>query len=138
MSAVILALALTSLSSVVVLKVHADEVLLEDGEDEFVEQDFDAVAKENDGEDEFVEDGLVEQDFDAVAKENEGEDEFVESATKSDGLATDVNAFTTSNTNDGRTQNIWGLAGYAACFYGSWLGGADPVDAGDDCHAKWK
>lgn len=34
-------------------------------------------------------------------------------------------------------KSIWDLAPYAVCFYASVAGGADVVDAGDECHADW-
>lgn len=34
-------------------------------------------------------------------------------------------------------ESIWDLAPYAVCFYASVAGGADVVEAGDDCHADW-
>ena len=34
-------------------------------------------------------------------------------------------------------KSIWDLAPYAVCFYASVAGGADVVDAGDECHDEW-
>lgn len=34
-------------------------------------------------------------------------------------------------------KSIWDYAPYAVCFYASVAGGADVVEAGDDCHSKW-
>ncbi len=39
--------------------------------------------------------------------------------------------------NPGVQKSIWDLGPYAVCFYASVAGGADVVDAGDECHAKW-
>ncbi|HEU4779507.1 MAG TPA: hypothetical protein VFS58_06450 [Steroidobacteraceae bacterium] len=33
--------------------------------------------------------------------------------------------------------SIWDLGPYAVCFYASVAGGADVVEAGDECHAQW-
>ena len=35
------------------------------------------------------------------------------------------------------SKAIWDYAPYAVCFYASVAGGADVVEAGDDCHDKW-
>jgi len=35
------------------------------------------------------------------------------------------------------SKSIWDLAPYAVCFYASVAGGADVVEAGDECHADW-
>ena len=35
------------------------------------------------------------------------------------------------------SKDIWDLAPYAVCFYASVAGGADVVEAGDECHAEW-
>jgi hypothetical protein len=34
-------------------------------------------------------------------------------------------------------KSIWDYAPYAVCFYASVAGGADVVEAGDECHADW-
>jgi hypothetical protein len=34
-------------------------------------------------------------------------------------------------------HSIWDLGPYAVCFYASVAGGADVVEAGDECHADW-
>jgi hypothetical protein len=34
-------------------------------------------------------------------------------------------------------KSIWDLGPYAVCFYASVAGGADVVEAGDECHADW-
>jgi hypothetical protein len=34
-------------------------------------------------------------------------------------------------------ESIWDLGPYAVCFYASVAGGADVVEAGDECHADW-
>jgi hypothetical protein len=39
--------------------------------------------------------------------------------------------------NPGVQKSIWDLGPYAVCFYASVAGGADVVEAGDDCHADW-
>ncbi len=31
----------------------------------------------------------------------------------------------------------WEYGAYAACFYGCWGGGGDPVTCGDDCKQEW-
>ena len=33
--------------------------------------------------------------------------------------------------------SIWDLGPYAVCFYASVAGGADVVEAGEECHADW-
>jgi len=35
------------------------------------------------------------------------------------------------------SKSIWDYAPYAVCFYASVAGGADVVEAGDECHADW-
>jgi hypothetical protein len=35
------------------------------------------------------------------------------------------------------SKDIWDLGPYAVCFYASVAGGADVVEAGDECHADW-
>ena len=35
------------------------------------------------------------------------------------------------------SKSIWDYAPYAVCFYASVAGGADTVEAGDECHEKW-
>jgi hypothetical protein len=39
--------------------------------------------------------------------------------------------------NPGVQESIWDLGPYAVCFYASVAGGADVVEAGDECHAAW-
>jgi hypothetical protein len=34
-------------------------------------------------------------------------------------------------------KSIWDLGPYAVCFYASVAGGADVVEAGDECHDEW-
>lgn len=34
-------------------------------------------------------------------------------------------------------KSIWDYGPYAVCFYASVAGGADVVEAGEDCHADW-
>lgn len=34
-------------------------------------------------------------------------------------------------------KSIWDYAPYAVCFYASVAGGADVVEAGDECHDDW-
>ncbi len=34
-------------------------------------------------------------------------------------------------------KSIWDYGPYAVCFYASVAGGADVVEAGDECHADW-
>jgi hypothetical protein len=33
--------------------------------------------------------------------------------------------------------SIWDYGPYAVCFYASVAGGADVVEAGEECHADW-
>jgi len=35
------------------------------------------------------------------------------------------------------SKSIWDLGPYAVCFYASVAGGADVVEAGDECHEDW-
>ncbi len=35
------------------------------------------------------------------------------------------------------SRSIWDYGPYAVCFYASVAGGADVVEAGDECHDKW-
>ncbi len=37
----------------------------------------------------------------------------------------------------GVSKSIWDYAPYAVCFYASVAGGADVVEAGDECHDDW-
>jgi hypothetical protein len=39
--------------------------------------------------------------------------------------------------NPGVQESIWDYGAYAVCFYASVGGGADVVEAGDECHADW-
>jgi hypothetical protein len=39
--------------------------------------------------------------------------------------------------NPGVQESIWDYGPYAVCFYASVAGGADVVEAGDECHADW-
>ena len=41
------------------------------------------------------------------------------------------------NAHPGVSKSIWDLGPYAVCFYASVAGGADVVEAGDECHADW-
>jgi hypothetical protein len=45
------------------------------------------------------------------------------------------NAFKAAHPNV--SKDIWDLGPYAVCFYASVAGGADVVEAGDECHADW-
>jgi len=45
------------------------------------------------------------------------------------------NAFKAEN--PGVPADIWDFGPYAVCFYASVAGGADVVEAGDECHADW-
>jgi len=49
--------------------------------------------------------------------------------------ASQQNAFKSSHPDV--TPSIWKYGAYAACFYGSVAGGADVVEAGDECKAEW-
>ena len=42
-----------------------------------------------------------------------------------------------SKHSDGATADIWDYGPYAVCFYASVAGGADVVEAGDECHEDW-
>lgn len=37
----------------------------------------------------------------------------------------------------GVSKDIWDYGPYAVCFYASVAGGADVVEAGEECHADW-
>jgi len=37
----------------------------------------------------------------------------------------------------GTSKSIWDYGPYAVCFYASVAGGADVVEAGDECHEDW-
>lgn len=39
--------------------------------------------------------------------------------------------------NPGVQKSIWDYGPYAVCFYASVAGGADVVEAGDECHEDW-
>jgi hypothetical protein len=39
--------------------------------------------------------------------------------------------------NPGVQKSIWDYGPYAVCFYASVAGGADVVEAGEECHADW-
>jgi hypothetical protein len=39
--------------------------------------------------------------------------------------------------NPGVQKSIWDYGPYAVCFYASVAGGADVVEAGDECHDDW-
>lgn len=49
--------------------------------------------------------------------------------------ASQRNAFKSNH--PGVVEDLWDLGAYAVCFYASVAGGADVVEAGDDCSAKW-
>ena len=49
--------------------------------------------------------------------------------------ASQRNAFKSSHPD--ADASIWDYGAYAACFYGSVAGGADVVEAGDECKAEW-